>query len=321
MSYDELLEQPEWQVKCSKIIQRDQYRCQKCGRIGFCNMPVFAKAEDMSVIYELTKKYRYLSNVFNLTFKELCDAGFIDDFFSLKEDKQKDNNKGWYLTSCHSLPHKVKSANKYFIYDLAQIFYDNEPLSKELVQYSAIYKPQGKDIVLYTERELQYIKFRLLRLETYSRKGNGVLPLYIFKFEQKLSDKYLISIVRTLSQQKNLIVSMMHNNFLFYFYLDANDIEVPGLCIHHKYYMDGLKPWEYEDDDMETICADCNRELHQHGDTIKYAYKDKSKIIGYPPVCPICHGSGYNTDFWFYKNGVCMSCGGEGVMVNGFNDY
>lgn len=321
MSYNELLERPEWQEKCSKIIQRDHYRCRRCGRVGFYNAPnFFIESDDMSIIYELTKEYRYLPYVLNLTFKELCDADFINDFFRLKEDKQEDSN-GWYLVTCHSWPQCVKTTNEYYPYDLAQIYYESEPLSERLAPYSAKYEPKGADIVFHSKFYYEYLKFRLLRLETYSREGNDALPLYVFKFDKTLSDKCLISISRKLFPQKSLVISVINNNFLYYFHLDSNDLDVPGLCVHHAYYMDRLTPWEYEDDGLDTICADCNRKILQHDDTIKYAYKDKSKIIGYPPVCPICHGSGYSSEFWFHYNGVCMSCGGEGVMVNGFNDY
>lgn len=37
MTYNELLSQGQWQEKCIEILHRDQYRCQKCGALGYHN--------------------------------------------------------------------------------------------------------------------------------------------------------------------------------------------------------------------------------------------------------------------------------------------
>jgi 5-methylcytosine-specific restriction endonuclease McrA len=34
------------------------------------------------------------------------------------------------------------------------------------------------------------------------------------------------------------------------------------LHIHHDYYEYGLKPWEYEDEYLRTLCEDCHEEYH-----------------------------------------------------------
>lgn len=107
---------------------------------------------------------------------------------------------------------------------------------------------------------------------------------------------------------------------LYNFTLDEPDTKFPGLCVHHKYYVEDQKPWEYDDDVYETLCMDCHKKIHQNHNIPKYEFNNKLKIKNYPPLCPICHGSGYKKDFWFYKNGTCLSCGGEGVMANGFGN-
>ena len=33
--------------------------------------------------------------------------------------------------------------------------------------------------------------------------------------------------------------------------------------IHHKYYTDGKKPWEYPDDCLITLCEDCHKKRHE----------------------------------------------------------
>ena len=34
------------------------------------------------------------------------------------------------------------------------------------------------------------------------------------------------------------------------------------LHVHHLYYDYKLKPWEYEDDDLVTLCEDCHEIMH-----------------------------------------------------------
>jgi len=34
------------------------------------------------------------------------------------------------------------------------------------------------------------------------------------------------------------------------------------LNVHHLYYKNGLKLWEYDDDSMVTLCDDCHNILH-----------------------------------------------------------
>lgn len=35
------------------------------------------------------------------------------------------------------------------------------------------------------------------------------------------------------------------------------------LHVHHVYYKKGLKPWEYKDSSLITLCEDCHHEEHQ----------------------------------------------------------
>lgn len=34
------------------------------------------------------------------------------------------------------------------------------------------------------------------------------------------------------------------------------------LNVHHKSYMDGREPWEYEDEDLVTLCESCHSQIH-----------------------------------------------------------
>ncbi len=39
--------------------------------------------------------------------------------------------------------------------------------------------------------------------------------------------------------------------------------EQRGLQVHHRRYIDGLEPWEYEDEDLILICDPCHGRVHE----------------------------------------------------------
>lgn len=41
------------------------------------------------------------------------------------------------------------------------------------------------------------------------------------------------------------------------------------LTVHHKYYIRGNNPWEYDDDCLITLCEDCHQSVHLWHDNIK----------------------------------------------------
>lgn len=41
------------------------------------------------------------------------------------------------------------------------------------------------------------------------------------------------------------------------------------LVVHHKRYDRNKNPWEYENDNLITLCEDCHKIIHDHGD-LKY---------------------------------------------------
>jgi 5-methylcytosine-specific restriction endonuclease McrA len=39
-------------------------------------------------------------------------------------------------------------------------------------------------------------------------------------------------------------------------------LKKPRLQVHHKKYIDGLMPWEYENDLLESLCSTCHKKEH-----------------------------------------------------------
>ena len=68
MTYSELLQQREWIEKSASIIQRDSFKCQKCGSIGFRSMS-FHICKDLVEIDRLFDGWKFNG----LTFSEYID--------------------------------------------------------------------------------------------------------------------------------------------------------------------------------------------------------------------------------------------------------
>lgn len=49
--------------------------------------------------------------------------------------------------------------------------------------------------------------------------------------------------------------------------------------VHHRRYMRGLDPWEYDDDDLALLCRACHDQTHATADDL-YSW-----IISLPPEC------------------------------------
>ena len=81
------------------------------------------------------------------------------------------------------------------------------------------------------------------------------------------------------------------------------------LHVHHRQYYLGLLPWEYEDDDLITLCESCHRKIHDEGVILKKDENGKEIAIRLTP-CPRCNGTGYLPEFNYVENGICFKCRG-----------
>jgi hypothetical protein len=86
-------------------------------------------------------------------------------------------------------------------------------------------------------------------------------------------------------------------------------IYVRNLHVHHNYYQDSLKAWEYPDISLTTLCWSCHESIHQNQ---KIEIRDAlGKFIGTKAACYRCHGAGWFPEYKHLKGGVCFRCKGE----------
>ncbi|MBK7887685.1 MAG: hypothetical protein IPJ86_10460 [Bacteroidetes bacterium] len=81
--------------------------------------------------------------------------------------------------------------------------------------------------------------------------------------------------------------------------------------VHHKKYILGNKPWEYNLEDLVTLCEGCHKSIH--ATTIIPIYSKNGINIDSARTCSRCGGGGYLPEYSYYKDGICFECHGEGV--------
>ncbi len=85
------------------------------------------------------------------------------------------------------------------------------------------------------------------------------------------------------------------------------------LEIHHKYYISNLLPWEY-DDALITLCSNCHYQTQQEEEISIYADKSMTTKLC-TENCTKCGGSGFLSEYDYYKNGICFDCQGIGMRI------
>lgn len=97
----------------------------------------------------------------------------------------------------------------------------------------------------------------------------------------------------------------------------SEDIEIPLeitdkhiiLHVHHKYYIQTNRAWQYDNDALITLCSTCHQDTHNKN-TIP-VYSDESMIEQLNLTkCSKCNGSGYLGEYHYYLNGICFGCNG-----------
>lgn len=80
------------------------------------------------------------------------------------------------------------------------------------------------------------------------------------------------------------------------------------LEIHHKYYQQGCRAWEYPEDALQTLCWNCHEEIHR---TSRIPKKNsEGKIIGNMTPCSRCFGTGRLPQYSHVESGICFRCRG-----------
>lgn len=82
------------------------------------------------------------------------------------------------------------------------------------------------------------------------------------------------------------------------------------LHVHHKFYVLGRLPWEYNDDALITLCNWCHWNFHTENKVPVYKMvNQKLEQVELTP-CKRCNGTGWFPEFGHIQNGICFRCHG-----------
>lgn len=84
------------------------------------------------------------------------------------------------------------------------------------------------------------------------------------------------------------------------------------LNVHHKCYIRNKMAWEYNNEDLITLCSTCHKE--EHSNTRIPIHNKEGEFEGYAENCPRCFGSGVLEEYYYNQNGVCFKCMGTGSV-------
>lgn len=114
------------------------------------------------------------------------------------------------------------------------------------------------------------------------------------------------------------VTGCKYDEALEYFKRESfEDIEwkiIKGLHVHHKYYQNGKKPWEYPFNALITVCWKCHEEIHK-GEPVPH-YDESLNWLGNLTPCSRCHGAGYFPEYLHIEEGICFRC--RGAMYDEF---
>ena len=144
-----------------------------------------------------------------------------------------------------------------------------------------------------------------------------------FKYKELYPGCYMLFVNQQLTQKWHVmiksdnlwgeIIIMEYEHFIIYL---RRPIQLKGLNIHHNYYINGLKPWEYDNETLITLCEKCHKKRHEREKVP--IYRNRNELLGFATNCPRCNGSGYLPEYNHIEHGVCFKCGGEGVLLDNY---
>lgn len=283
MTYTELLSRKEWPVKCNEILNLAHYKCNDCGCLGFHNGGNFLKLENLNEIDEFLKSYTFYDRSFSSFYQWIPEDILIDE--RIKDivfiDKEIEHE---FVTICHF--------RKPIIKDIADI--DSFPVvyEKSCVPTKIVQRPWHWGI-------------------RYLNNAERIGKIYEFSFP----NCHIHSLCACIEESDNVdYITIQINNRIFALVFSKEKQLFKGLNIHHKYYIVGHKPWEYDNDALVTLCKDCHQKRHLKSPI--YVYDDNHSTKGVCEICDRCGGSGYLPQYSYVQKGICFKCGGEGVLLN-----
>lgn len=152
-------------------------------------------------------------------------------------------------------------------------------------------------------KEIEFVKNKWPKQAYYIGDNNVPFELKKLKFALKLVEGDIGGAL------------IQNYNFICFYDQALIPRDITDLNIHHKFYIKGKKPWEYDNEALISLCSNCHKETHERMDI--FVYSEVGDKLYEAKICNRCGGSGYLDCFDYFMSGVCFQCWGEGVVFNG----
>lgn len=319
MTYNELLLEKSWHEKCVEILHRDQYRCQKCGKLGYHNNAYF-ECQAADELDSFLQGILIKDNKPSVFFEKIKECPSLMDFFIFQnKDNEGSDTRSLGGNNVYDLRLTPNIHFQPFILPTA---------SKSKIQEKKCkgsYLPIDKnDVVIPKDMNLQY------NIGNFFILDKSYFENYLVRIEQRwptgacADSNYGNDVI----MWGSIFISICYQDrcvsldFLDQVTVDnegnrlKNPIIPRGLNVHHKYYVAGKNPWEYSNDALITLCQDCHCDEHKSTRTPVYKDLYYKHVMAYAQICDRCGGSGYLPQYQHVEGGICFKCQGEGVIVD-----
>lgn len=298
--YKKLLEQDEWKRKSETILNRDNFVCQECGCMGIQNNIPFK----INSINDVDKLFENKLSFEGKNLMQLCEDVQWKNVYDKKliRSKSKNFNDIYFLNEFKlDGDHLVESYYK---------FVSDKPFTDCAIERISYRKLN----CLYDDFNIKYVKFNAFGFNVDFGKTN-----YARIEQENIICKALNSVDITFNVY--IYFERKCYNLCFRYSKEYNKSELDllklkRLNVHHKYYVLGKKPWEYDNDALETLCLECHKNRHKLSSVPIYQTSNNEIPVRYASICRRCNGTGYLPQYKYYENGICFECGGEGVVLD-----
>jgi 5-methylcytosine-specific restriction endonuclease McrA len=195
-----------------------------------------------------------------------------------------------HVGSLYRINNDINVPSKFLIEDIKDGYrlYIKSFITKNIINVVPIYKYKK------LEKEYSYFVF-------YSIEERNVVAI-----SKNMCDRYI------LDQELKLLSNPSQSNIQIFlnekFLKEVNWDYMRGLHVHHKYYQENKKPWEYPENATITVCKHCHQFLHE---TEKIPFLDKNgRPISLLTPCIRCNGTGEIYEYKHIESGICFRCRG-----------
>ena len=242
-NYSLLLNEDPWKQKCNEMLYSNYFTCHNCGMVGFHNNSILT-FKDIEKCFSFIDKWNWTIGGKSLSqwIMSVVAGTFVPDSYFIKDS---------FCDIDVSVINKMEGLTQYevetpidYIWDFPSLFLISPSLIKQ-VSFHLIY---------YTD----CISDSKLGCNC---KSDGRIS--IVKFNKALSKDVYLTVEKKRGHMTlfDTICISFHNMLICF--ESPYKYGLKGLNIHHKIYIKGREPWDYDQDSFELLCNDCHRDVHE----------------------------------------------------------